>query len=97
MRPPQDFLDIVEGNAHNRSMTDHPAIPAEFDTWIDAAASHLYNAVDTALDELQRDRDFVDPDAPDFPSPPDGDARDACICAAVNRFKEFLDSPLEGS
>jgi hypothetical protein len=74
------------------------AIPAEYDAWIDAATGHLFGALDTARDELERDRDFLTEDGQgDLPSPPQGPARDACAAAAVRRFLAHLNSLQEGS
>lgn len=75
-------------------MTDHlPAIPAEFDAWVDAATAHLYGSLDTAIDELQRDRDFLGDDA--IADSPTGPARDAAIRHALTRMIRLLNDAQE--
>jgi hypothetical protein len=73
-------------------------IPAELDEWVDAAARHLYEAVDTARDELARDRDFLFEGtiSPTFLSPTDPRLRDLAIAHAMRRFLRMLEGDQEG-
>jgi hypothetical protein len=88
-------------------MTDQPTHlplarfdPSLFEGWISLAADHLMNSLDTAIDELQRDRDFIDDahlgDHDGVNSPYFIDERANCINLAVARFLKSLDALQEG-
>ena len=66
-------------------MTDDRTPPAPFTEWVDFAFAHIMNAVDTALDELDRDRDFLTPDDPKVASP-EGRDREVAKELAIARF-----------
>ena len=71
------------------------AIPAEYEGWIDAAASHLVGALDNAIDELSRDRDFLNEDD-DVDISPTGDARWACREEAIRKALRAINDAQEG-
>lgn len=66
-------------------MTDQSPTRAPFAEWVDFAFAHIMNAVDTALDELDRDNDFLTPDDPKVPSP-QGRDREVAKELAIARF-----------
>lgn len=66
-------------------MTDDSPAPARYPDWVNFAFAHIFEAVDTAIDEVQRDADFLTEDDPKVPSP-EGDDRQECIREAVARF-----------
>lgn len=75
-------------------MTDQPHPLTPYEGWIALATGHLINAVDTALDELDRDRDFIPEDHDDVNSPTDD--REECRREAVRRFVEEVNGYQEG-
>lgn len=97
-------LDRALGICDDAHMTDHLPLtrfdPALFEGWISLAADHLMESLEGAIDDLQRDRDFID-DAHIAPggvnSPYFTDERDAAIACAVKRFLASLDALQEGN
>lgn len=73
-------------------------IPSQYAAWTDAATRHLHSALDTARDELERDRDFLEEylRPPIEFSPPPGPQRDACTAEAMRRFLAHLIDLQEG-
>ena len=84
-------------------MTDQPTHlplarfdPSLFEGWISLAADHLMNSLDSAVDELQRDRDWLPEEYAGINSPYFIDERANCINLAVARFLKSLDALQEG-
>ena len=68
---------------------------APYEEWVRRATDHLSNAVDTAIDELQRDRDFLHAPLLDELSP-DGETRELCREEAIRRFVARVIGEQEG-
>lgn len=69
--------------------------------WISLAAAHISNAVDTAIDELDRDHDFLTDDEHDAISsegalPYFDDLRTLCKEQAIGRFVQMVLNEQQG-
>lgn len=96
----KEVLDWIGAEAHDHGMTtDHlPMPPTNFEpyeAWVQAATAHLHGAVDTARDELERDRDWIPLEAIHLTAPA-GMTRQECIREAVRRFLAHLNELQEG-
>jgi hypothetical protein len=67
-----------------------------YEEWVKIATDHLSDSVDTAIDELQRDRDFVPEDTKGSTLSPAGNTRRVCIDEAVRRFIARVNDAQEG-
>lgn len=78
-------------------MTDDHIDTTPYEEWVNIAFSHLYGSLDTAMDELDRDRDFFsDEETPlILASPLDKETRDACKVEAMRRFLAALNAEQE--
>jgi len=66
---------------------------APYEGWVKIATDHLSGSLDTAIDELQRDRDFVEGLGT---LSPQGNTRQDCITEAIRRFIARVNDAQEG-
>jgi hypothetical protein len=95
---PQVFPTARAQHLAEAGLPQPPTNFEPYEAWILLAAAHLFEAVDTARDELERDRDFLwvgDVPLVRHPSP-QGNTRQECINEAVRRFLTYINELQEG-